>query len=207
MHDSFVAPFMSAACGVPVTITLDGVARVTLARNSDGLVVQEHDVLSSFTATFESPVALGGTGLSFTNTSPGVARFDYGEGATIGSTAVITLTGLQGPAAGPGSSITAGYQQLTGTVYAFSPEGIPLVDFAGPSAPSTASGPTSWTWCSRSGARRSADPCSRSVDGLWGSRRGSDVGERSVPPRLEHRADDAREPDHRHRVVLGISRL
>ena len=26
----------------------------------------------------------------------------------------------------------AGYQQLTGTVFAFSPEGIPIVDFDGP---------------------------------------------------------------------------
>ena len=97
VHESFVAPFMSAACGVPVTITLDGVSRVTLTRNSSGLVVKEHDVLSSFTAIFESPLALGGTGQSFTNHSPGVATFDYGEGAAIGSTAVITLTGLQGP--------------------------------------------------------------------------------------------------------------
>ena len=45
VHDSFVAPFMSEACGVPVTITLDGVARVTLTRNSSGLVVREHDVI------------------------------------------------------------------------------------------------------------------------------------------------------------------
>jgi hypothetical protein len=132
VHESFSAPFMSAACGVPVAITLDGVSRVTLTRNSSGLVEKEHDVLTSFTATFESPLALGGTGLSFTNRSPGVATFDYGDGATIGSTAVITLTGLQGPAAGAGSSVTAGYQQLTGTVFAFSPEGIPIVDFDGP---------------------------------------------------------------------------
>ena len=89
-------------------------------------------MLTSFTAVFESPLALGGTGLSFTNRSPGVATFDYGDGAAIGSTAVITLTGVQGPAAGAGSSVTAGYQQLTGTVYGFSPEGIPLVDFDGP---------------------------------------------------------------------------
>jgi hypothetical protein len=132
VQDSFVAPFMSAACGVPVTITLDGVARVSLTRNDDGLVVKEHDVLSSFTATFASPLALGGTGLSFTNRSPGVATFDYGEGAAIGSSAVITLTGLQGPAAGASSSVAGGYQRLIGTVYGFSPEGIPLVDFHGP---------------------------------------------------------------------------
>ena len=132
VHDSFTAPFMSAACGVPVTITIDGVARVNLTRNSSGLVVKEHDVLTSFTATFASPLALGGTGLSFTNRSPGLATFEYGDGAVIGSSAVITLVGLQGPAAGAGSSITAGYQQLTGTVIGFSPEGVPVVDFDGP---------------------------------------------------------------------------
>ena len=132
VQDSFYAPFMSSACGVPVTITLDGVSHTTLWRNAAGLVVRERDVLSSFTAVFESPTALAGTGLSFTNRSPGVAEFDYGSGAAIGSTAVITLTGNGGPAAGPGSERTAGYQRLTGTVYAFSPEGIPIVDFDGP---------------------------------------------------------------------------
>lgn len=132
IHDSFYAPFMSAACGVPVTITIDGVAHITLRRNDAGLVVKEHDVLTSFTAVFASPVALGGTGKSFTNRSPSVTTYDYGSGAAIGSTAIVTLTGMQGAAAGPGSSVTAGYQRLTGTVFGFSPEGIPLVDFNGP---------------------------------------------------------------------------
>ena len=130
--DTFVAPFMSDACGIPVTIALEGVLQVTLERNDAGLVVREHDVLSSFTAVFSSPVELGGTGRSFTNRSPGVATFDYGGGAAVGSTAVITLTGLAGPAAGPGSDVTAGYQRLTGTVVGFSPEGIPIADFDGP---------------------------------------------------------------------------
>src|SRR5215211_2886880 len=112
IHDSFYAPFMSSACGVPVTITLDGVAYVTLWRNDAGLVVRERDVLSSFTAVFASPTALGGTGRSFTSRSPGVTEFDYGSGAVLGSTAVITLAGAQGYAAGPGSEMTAGYQRL-----------------------------------------------------------------------------------------------
>jgi hypothetical protein len=132
IQDTFFAPSMSAACGVPVTITIEGTAHVTLWRGESGLVVREHDVLSSFTAVFESPANLGGTGLSFTNRSPGVATFDYGSGATLGSTALITLTGLAGPAAGSGSTVAAGYQLLTGTVAAFSPEGIPIVDFDGP---------------------------------------------------------------------------
>jgi hypothetical protein len=132
IQDTFFAPFMSGACGVPVTITIEGTANVTLQRNDAGLVIREHDVLSSFTAVFESPTDLGGTGRSFMNRSPGVATFDYGDGAAIGSTAVITLTGLAGPAAGAGSAVSAGLQRLTGTVFAFSPEGIPIVDFDGP---------------------------------------------------------------------------
>ena len=132
INDTFFAPFMSGACGVPVTITLEGVAHITVWRGTNGLVVREHDVLTSYTAVFESPTELGGTGGSFTARSPGVATFDYGSGAAIGSTAVITLTGLAGQAAGPGSSISAGLQRLTGTVFAFSPEGIPIVDFDGP---------------------------------------------------------------------------
>jgi hypothetical protein len=132
IQDTFYAPFMSGACGVPVTITIQGTAHVLLQRNDAGLVVREHDVLSSFTAVFESPTDLGGTGRSFTNRSPGVVTFDYGAGATIGSTALIKLTGLAGPAAGAGSAISAGLQVLTGTVVAFSAEGIPIVDFDGP---------------------------------------------------------------------------
>jgi hypothetical protein len=132
IQDTFYAPFMSAACGVPVTITIEGTAHVLLQRDDSGLIVREHDVSSSFTAVFESPTELGGTGRSFTNRSPGVATFDYGAGATIGSTALITLTGLAGPAAGAGSAVAAGLQRLTGTVVAFSPEGIPIVDFDGP---------------------------------------------------------------------------
>jgi hypothetical protein len=131
IQDTFFAPFMSAVCGIPVTITIEGTAHVTLWRNDAGLVVREHDVASSFTAVFRSPTELGGTGLSFTNRSPGVATFDYGSGATLGSTALVTLTGLAGPAAGPGSTVAAGFQQFTGTVFAFSPEGIPIVDFPG----------------------------------------------------------------------------
>lgn len=132
IQDTFDAPFMSGACGIPVTITIEGTAHVTLWRNDSGLVVREHDVSSSFTAVFESPADLGGTGRSFTNRSPGVATFDYGPGATLGSTALITLTGLAGPAAGSGTAVAAGLQRLTGTVFAFSPEGIPIVDFDGP---------------------------------------------------------------------------
>ena len=45
---------------------------------------------------------------------------------------MITLTGLAGPAAGAGSLVTAGLQRLIGTVFAFSPEGVPIVDFDGP---------------------------------------------------------------------------
>jgi hypothetical protein len=132
IQDTFYAPFMSEACGVPVTITIQGTSHVLLQRNDAGLVVREHDVLSSFTAVFESPTGLGGTGRSFTNRSPGVATFDYGAGATIGSTALIKLTGLAGPAAGAGSTVSAGLQLLTGTVVGFSPEGVPIVDFDGP---------------------------------------------------------------------------
>jgi hypothetical protein len=132
VQDSFYAPFMSDACGIPVTITIEGVSHTTLWRNEAGLVVRERDVLSSFTATFESRTALGGTGRSFTNRSPGVAEFDYGSGAVLGSTSTITLTGNAGPAAGPGTERTAGYQRLTGTVVDFSPAGIPIVDFDGP---------------------------------------------------------------------------
>jgi len=133
VHESFTAGFLSDICGVPVVISLDGVSHVTLWRDgSSGLVVRERDALSSFTAVFSSPTAIGGTGLSFTNHTPGLVTYDYGSGAHVGSTATITVTGLEGPVAGPGSGVAAGYQRLTGTVRGFSREGIPLVDWDGP---------------------------------------------------------------------------
>jgi hypothetical protein len=132
IQDTFYAPFMSNACGVPVTITLQGTANVLLQRNEAGLVVREHDVMPSFTAVFESPNDLGGTGESFTQHSPAVTTYDYGAGATIGSIVVVTSTGLGGQAAGPGTVVSAGLQRVVGTVVAFSPEGIPIVDFDGP---------------------------------------------------------------------------
>jgi hypothetical protein len=132
VSDSFPAPFLTDACGIPVQIELSGTAHITLERNASGLVAREHDVLSSFTATFSSPLSLGGTGRSFVNRSPSVATFDYGSGATLGSTASITLVGLAGAAAGAGTSVTAGYLHQTGTVVDFSPEGVPIVDFDGP---------------------------------------------------------------------------
>src|SRR3712207_2223166 len=131
VEDSFFAPFLSEICGVPVRITIDGVANVRLQRNDAGLVVREHDVLTSFTAVFDSPVEWGGTGLSFTNRSPGVTIYDYGDGATLGSPVTVTLVGFQGWTAGPGSVAMAGRQTFAGTVVGFSPEGIPFVDFGG----------------------------------------------------------------------------
>jgi len=101
IHDSFDAPFMSAACGVPVMITIDGVAQVTLRRNEAGLAAWEHDTTASFTAVFSSPGSLGGTGRSFTNRSPSVAFFDYGSGATIGSTAIPSKRDRFGSDLGP----------------------------------------------------------------------------------------------------------
>jgi hypothetical protein len=55
------------------------------------------------------------------------ANFDYGSGATIGSTAIASFPGLQGHVPGLISS-DAGLVRVSGTVVAFDEFEIPIVD-------------------------------------------------------------------------------
>jgi hypothetical protein len=88
ISDSFTIPDL---CAFPVTVTISGTASVTLWLNDSGQVVRELDTAPGATMT------LSGNGNSFSFPSAVVARTDYGPaGATLGSSATVTLTGMFG---------------------------------------------------------------------------------------------------------------
>jgi len=115
--------FSSDDCDFVVNTTLTGTFHVTVFRNSAGLVVQERDGGSDFRSTLTNEQT--GKTVSFVNSAS--SFFDYGSGATIGSSVTITIVGMNGrlPAVGP----DAGRVILTGTVRGFDPNsgGAPIV--------------------------------------------------------------------------------
>ncbi len=129
---TFFLPFTSAHCGIPVYLSQEGTAEVTLFYNESGQVVRELDRVVGASITFFSPADQpGGTGKSFTIIGSSVTMVDYGAGATISSPATITFVGFASSATGPGSDVSAGQQVITGTVVGFTAEGLPIVDTAG----------------------------------------------------------------------------
>ena len=121
INDVSVSEFLSEECGFDVTVSVVGDLQVTLIRNKEGLVVREIDRLGGAKVTFSSEDG------SFSFIAQ-PAQFDYGSGATIGSTAIASFPGLQGHVPGLVAS-DAGLVRLIGTVVGFDEFGIPLVDF------------------------------------------------------------------------------
>ncbi|MFN8110251.1 MAG: hypothetical protein U0Y82_10490 [Thermoleophilia bacterium] len=112
---------VSNACGTDVYLHLQGTLTVRLFRDQAGLVVHEDDISSDLTGTWSAPAL----GTSFSYRISGPNQWDYPGGATIGSPAVFKSTGRGDKV--PGASADAGQALETGTVDAFTPEGIPLV--------------------------------------------------------------------------------
>ena len=73
----------------------------------------------------------GGTGGSFTTPASATLKTEYPQGAILGAPATLTFTGMQSHV--PGLAPQAGRQVFLGEVVSFTPEGIPVTDFAGPS--------------------------------------------------------------------------
>ena len=121
INDSNVNDFWSDQCGTEVTVSQSGDLHVTLVRNKDGLITREIDRTGGSKVVFSS--AFG----SFQ--FPAVAsQWDYGDGAKLGSPAVISFTGLQGHVAGSVAS-DAGLLRFAGVVVGFDGPGIPDVEF------------------------------------------------------------------------------
>jgi hypothetical protein len=121
INDVFVDEGLSEACGVEVTVSVVGDLQVTLIRNQEGLVVREIDRLHGIKITFSSESG----SFSFI-AAP--SQWDYGSGAVVGSTAIVTFPGLQGHVPGLIAS-DAGLVRLSATVVGFDEFGIPIVDF------------------------------------------------------------------------------
>jgi hypothetical protein len=111
-------------CGFVVEGTFSGTFHVTLFRNSAGLVIQERDGGSNFRSTLTNEQ----TGKTVSSVSPASAFFDYGWGAVIGSSVIVTIVGMNGRL--PGMGPDAGRVVMTGTVREFDASlgGAPSVD-------------------------------------------------------------------------------
>jgi hypothetical protein len=83
-----------------VWIHLEGEDQVTYFYDVSGTqILRELDYSPAFKFTLYSPVEEGGTGVSFTYPSTVQLHVDYPQGTTVGSPAIITVTGLSGFAA------------------------------------------------------------------------------------------------------------
>lgn len=122
---SFESPLLSGACGFPVTVTLSGALDETLIYNRAGLVVRQIENTPAATATFSSPYG------SFSFPESATSHYTYPGGATLGSTANYTTSGLLRFGLVPGFGVSnAGIDIVANAVVVgFSPEGIPMVDF------------------------------------------------------------------------------
>ena len=117
--ESFQSDFLSNACGFDVTITISRAIDVTLIYNDAGLVVREIDTTPAGTVTFSSTYG----SFSFPSALTGI--FTYPGGATLGSTANITFSGLSGHVPGFTASNAGIEIVVNALVVGFSPEGIP----------------------------------------------------------------------------------
>jgi hypothetical protein len=120
----FPSGFLTAACGTPVVIAIEGIVKITLFTDKDG-VLREMDAFTNHSISFTAPA----TGNSFSYKF-GPARFVYPEGAFIGAPSIVTLTGIHEDF--PGAPAEAGRTVLVGEVVFVTPEGVPIVDFIGP---------------------------------------------------------------------------
>ena len=127
IDETFPAEGLTALCGVPVWIHFEGEDRVTYFYDATGTrILREIDYSPGFKLTIYSPVDEGGTGQTFTYPSSVQLHVDYPEGTTVGSPAIITVTGLSGFAA-PGVA-GAGRTVFEGVVFDTS-DGLPHLDW------------------------------------------------------------------------------
>jgi hypothetical protein len=92
---TFDDPDVSAACGVPVTVEFTGTFAIRVFTDRNGQTVREIDTQPGTKLTYAS--ATGSIAVPFS----GVLHAQYTDGAIVGSTATIRLTGNVFP--GPGS--------------------------------------------------------------------------------------------------------
>lgn len=123
INESFESDFWTQTCGTTVLISVDASLNVTLLYNRAGLIAKEIDPAGGGKTTFTAPV----TGKSFSYPfQPGI--IDYGAGAKVDSNFTLMSVGLNGHVPGLIAS-SAGQTVITGMVFGFDENGIPLLDF------------------------------------------------------------------------------
>lgn len=124
----FPSEFLTAFCGFPVFVHVQGAGTTTLHYDQDENLVRELDTLAAgATTTIFSPVELGGTGESFTDEAHAPSTFLYPNGTDIGDTAIVILNGVQ-RTSGPGNPRIVGRESYEGVIIDYTPDGVPVVD-------------------------------------------------------------------------------
>lgn len=122
LDQTFPSGNLTAACGFPVFVHIEGTQAATIFYDTSGTVVREIDTSPGFSVTFFAP----STGGSFTYPGSGAFIQEYVNGTAVGSHLVATLVGLH-RGAGPGPP-DAGRTVFDAVVAGVSPEGIPAVE-------------------------------------------------------------------------------
>jgi hypothetical protein len=126
---TFPSDVLTALCGIPVSVHLQGGGTTTLFYDRSGThVIRELDTLAEgATTTIFSPIDAGGTGKSFTEVTHSPATFLYPEGTEIGDPAIVMINGVQ-RTSGPGNPRIVGHEVDQGVIIDFTPDGVPVVD-------------------------------------------------------------------------------
>ncbi|HEY1325883.1 MAG TPA: hypothetical protein VGI14_03025 [Casimicrobiaceae bacterium] len=131
INDTFRSRFLSNVCGFPVMVHMQATGTVKLFRDNDGVLMREIDMSATgFVNTYFSPIQLGGTGKSFTETLRSPTIILYPEGAEPGDPAIVILHGVQ-RTSGPGNPLNAGREVDEAVVVELSSDGAPVDDIVG----------------------------------------------------------------------------
>ena len=130
VNRTFVSPSFSAACGFEIRVTQTGTVKGTVFYDPSGTrIIKEIDTQPGFIVTVSSP----SSGKSFSFPFATAFRFDYPNGTTPGSRAIVTASGLLDKV--PGTPADAGTVTYgNGTVLFVDQNGVPIVDFGAPTA-------------------------------------------------------------------------
>ena len=118
------SPLLTSACGFNVSITQVGTLKATVFHDQSGEIIRELDTQPGTQVILSSSA----TRKSFAFPFSSVFRFEYPNGTTPGSNAVVTMTGLGRKV--PGIPADAGRIVFDdATVLFVNSSGIPIVDF------------------------------------------------------------------------------
>lgn len=128
IDETFPSGSLTAVCGVPVWVHVEGGGTTTLFHDQSGQVSRELDTLAEGArTTIFSPLDAGGTGKSFTDVTHSPATFLYPQGTDIGDPATVIINGVQ-RTSGPGNPRIVGHEVFQGVIIGFTPDGVPIVD-------------------------------------------------------------------------------